>query len=81
MHYYIIRYLVTVLAVPAALASPFPNANAYDTALLSRRDTSANNNLTVDLGYAVYQGVNNATQGLNSWKGYANHVVTPGQYG
>jgi len=25
--------------------------------------------LQVDLGYAIYQGYNNATQGLNIWKG------------
>jgi len=27
--------------------------------------------LTVDLGYGLYQGYNNATSGLNIWKGYA----------
>ena len=26
--------------------------------------------LVVDLEYAVYQGVQNATTGLNTWKGY-----------
>jgi hypothetical protein len=32
-------------------------------------DTSGHRNLTVDLGYAVYQGVLNTTIGLASWKG------------
>jgi hypothetical protein len=32
-------------------------------------DNSGYRNLTVDLGYAVYQGVLNTTTGLASWKG------------
>ncbi|MCJ1308449.1 hypothetical protein MMC25_002102 [Agyrium rufum] len=31
--------------------------------------STSNDNLTVDLGYAVYQGVANSSTGLNTWKG------------
>ena len=34
-------------------------------------DTSTSSpSLVVDLGYAVYEGVRNETQGLDSWRGY-----------
>lgn len=42
---------------------------AFAAPLLNAQD------LAVDLGYGVYQGVHNFTTQLNVWKGYANRVA------
>jgi len=44
--------------------NPLPFA-AFDT----RQVTTESSGLQVDLGYAVYEGYNNATTGLNVWRG------------
>jgi hypothetical protein len=62
--------LVAVAAAIAVVASPFSPSNSFTRTLGKRVDPST---LTVDLGYAVYQGVSNSTLGINSWKG---QVVT-----
>ena len=36
--------------------------------------------LTVDLGYASYQGTHNTTTGLNVWKGYVGNCNVPSHY-
>lgn len=37
--------------------------------LLEKRQTAGSSSLQVDLGYEVYEGVANASTGLNTWKG------------
>ena len=52
-------------------ASPF-NVRPFESLLDKRQliqNTSANGPI-VDLGYERYQGVANASTGLNTWKGY-----------
>ena len=48
----------------------FTLAGPFDAALRSRQSTGgSSSNLTVDLGYEIYQGYLNSTSGLNIWKG------------
>ncbi len=54
----------TVLAAPQYNA-PKPFASASQKRNLIYSPT----NLTVDLGYEIYQGVANTTTKLNTWKG------------
>lgn len=68
-----IQALATVLAaaalaVPPASAIPYKNGRAYD-AVKQKRELPGRNGLTVDLGYEVYEGFNNASTGINSWLG------------
>lgn len=65
-----IRLLQLCAAAAAAIATPavLPPVGPF-TEVLGRRQSTGSNNLTIDLGYAIYQGANNATSGINSWKG------------
>lgn len=54
----------------AVVASPYPIGKPFN-AIWSKRQSSNNSPLTVDLGYEVYEGVSNATTKLNTFKGYA----------
>ena len=48
------------------------NDRAFEDALRKRQDpgnSAAKDSLVVDLGYEVYQGVSNASTGLNNWIG------------
>lgn len=62
---------VAVLNVAAvALASAIPkDALPFEAVKREINTTVVNNNLRVDLGYEVYEGVFNATTGINAWKG------------
>ena len=66
--------LSTVLLASCTFASlasavPYKNSRAFEYVKRQAASSTASNNLQVDLGYAIYQGYNNATQGLNIWKG------------
>ncbi|KAK5054402.1 hypothetical protein LTR84_001292 [Exophiala bonariae] len=54
--------LVGGFARPSYNALPF---SAFDASQVTAGDTS----LQVDLGYSIYEGYNNATTGLNVWRG------------
>ncbi|KIW70149.1 hypothetical protein PV04_02449 [Phialophora macrospora] len=62
--------LAVVCLLARGLAHPQYNPQPYPVAL-GRRQVSGGSSspLQVDLGYEVYQGYNNATTGLNLWKG------------
>lgn len=55
-------FLLRCSARPSYDSLPF---SAFD----ARRVTTDDVGLQVDLGYAVYEGYNNATTGLNVWRG------------
>lgn len=64
-------YVLLLTLLSFASASPF-NARPFESFSHKRQlieNTSANE-LIVDLGYERYQGVANASTGLNTWKGY-----------
>lgn len=72
--FYSVRLLLFCTAVAAAVsASPYSNPRPFD-AVLSRRQNvvNATSSLTVDLGYEVYQGVDNTSTGLRTFKGYCS---------
>lgn len=60
--------LITLASFQLAFASPF-NPRSFDEILKKRQATSSNSSLQVDLGYSIYEGVNNATTGINVWRG------------
>lgn len=67
------QLLLASIATLAAVVSPSPtyNARPFDN-VLSRRQSSSNSSTAapvVDLGYERYQGVANASTGLNTFKG------------
>lgn len=46
------------------------NARPYANALRARQaGQNSSSSLQVDLGYGIYEGVQNSTSGLNIWKG------------
>lgn len=53
----------------AAAAPSAYDARPFESVLQKRQSTSLGQTL-VDLGYSTYQGVQNATTGLTTWKGY-----------
>ena len=59
-----------LLFAQAGLALPPHGFKAYDAALKARQAGSNATSLQVDLGYEIYDGVKNASTGLNVWKGY-----------
>lgn len=63
------------LLAEAVTAVPSYNPRAFDAALKARQSTE--DPLTVDLGYEIYKGINNASQGLNKFLGYAC-LLNPG---
>lgn len=58
-----------LLLLGALAAPPSYRARPFDHALRQRDDTPSTDNLQVDLGYEIYQGVNNAQTGLDEWLG------------
>ena len=64
---------IIVLWAAVACTSPSFNPKAFDTFLserqLSNGSLASAGNLTVDLGYEIYQGVPNKTTGLNDYWG------------
>lgn len=58
----IVVFLLGCSARPSYNSLPF---SAFDT----RQVTAGGAGLQVDLGYAVYEGYNNVTTGLNVWRG------------
>jgi len=50
-------------------AVPYKSFRAFEPTRRQAVSSTASDDLQVDLGYAIYQGYNNATQGLNIWKG------------
>lgn len=60
--------LVLVFA-QTCLAIPTHSLQAYDAALQARQSSNSSASLQVDLGYSIYEGVANASTGLNIWKG------------
>lgn len=76
--FYSVRLLVFCTAVAAAVgASPYSSPRPFD-AVLSRRQNAVNatSSLTVDLGYEVYQGVDNPSTGLHTFKGYGFSITS-----
>ena len=63
--------LAGTCATLAAIASAAPFSSEPFDSTLSRRQNQdvSSDNLTVDLGYEVYQGYFDSSVGLNSWKG------------
>ena len=64
-----------VLTVCAAVISSVSATNVYrarslKSVLSERQSSGPSQNLVIDLGYERYQGVSNATTGLNDWFGY-----------
>ena len=59
------------LAAIASAATPSYNSKAFDHLLSERQSTvdQPSSNLVVDLGYARYMGVADASAGLHTWKG------------
>lgn len=55
----IVVVALCLLGRQSALAAPIFNAQ----------------DLAIDLGYEIYQGVHNFTAQLNVWKGYVNHPL------
>lgn len=45
------------------------NPRPFNEVLKKRQATSSNSSLQIDLGYSIYEGVNNATAGINTWRG------------
>ncbi|KAI9759113.1 MAG: hypothetical protein M4579_002560 [Chaenotheca gracillima] len=63
----------------AVVAGPAPiHGNPYGSAL-NRRQSDGGSNLTVDLGYEVYEGTYNSTTGLNSFLGVRYAAPPTGQ--
>jgi len=66
-------FLVTQCSLYFALTSAVPYTNFRGFETVKRQAvslaSSSSDPLTVDLGYSVYQGYNNATLDLNIWKG------------
>jgi hypothetical protein len=60
--------LLTLALSLSSVASAFPRSQPFKHALHARQDVG-NDNLTVDLGYGVYQGYANSSTGINTWKG------------
>ena len=68
------RFSLQIFVLGAAFvelvaATPLLNPKPFD-ALLSKRQSTSTSGVIVDLGYEIYQGVANASTGLNTWKGY-----------
>jgi hypothetical protein len=62
---------VYLLAAAGANASAVLPSKPFAEALSKRWGTGGStNNLTVDLGYEIYVGTNNATTGINTFKGF-----------
>lgn len=62
--------LALMLIFSKALAWPSPpNWELFGGSPHPRRQSEIGNNLTVDLGYEVYEGVYNESTGLNTWFG------------
>ncbi|KAL6720083.1 hypothetical protein ACLMJK_002004 [Lecanora helva] len=55
--------------VATAATTPTYNSKAFDGLLRKRQSSGNSSSLVVDLGYEQYQGVANASTGLNTWKG------------
>lgn len=63
----LLQLLVLVLTL-SSVTSAIPRSQPFKNALRARQD-AGNTNLTVDLGYGVYQGYANSSTGINTWKG------------
>ena len=72
MYTHIVSALL-VTGLGSALAAPSLSAHSKPFEHLKGQasNTSAAD-LQVDLGYSVYQGVSNASIGINYWKGYVS---------
>ena len=69
MAVHIAALFAKVLVVAAAVsASTLPRLHPYRQ-FQDKGQVPSGSQLLVDLGYEIYEGVANATTGLNSWKG------------
>lgn len=63
--------VLNLAAAVAALVLPgitaLPHARPFDA--VKRQSNGSSNSLQVDLGYDIYEGVANASTGLNTFKG------------
>ena len=60
---------VCIYLAASASAAPF-SSGLLDSAFGKRQSPGLSpSNVTVDLGYEVYQGYYDSSSGLNSWKG------------
>lgn len=64
-------FVFVATLITSCLAWSQYNPRPYPAVLWARQARTGSNesSLQVDLGYQVYQGYNNATSGLNIWKG------------
>ena len=70
MHHLASLLALLLTVAPEAFSSALPRADPFKQ-VRSKRQSTGSNDLSVDLGYEIYQGVSNASTGLNTWKGYA----------
>lgn len=60
---------LAIFFTQACLAVPSHSFGLYNAALQARQASNTSASLQVDLGYSIYEGVANASTGLNVWKG------------
>ena len=68
--------IASALTLSGAVAA-LPQSQPFREVLRKRQSTTSNA-LEVDLGYEVYQGSNNASTGINSWRGYGFSAILNG---
>ncbi len=61
---------IIVCFVTSSFANPQYNRQPYPALKLRQASSGNSSSLQLDLGYAIYEGYNNGTTGLNLWKGY-----------
>lgn len=65
--------LTLVVVALLSLAEAFvPRSRPY--ASVANQKRAVVNSSLVDLGYAIYQGVGNSTNGINTWFGLVDHA-------
>lgn len=64
----VLTCLVAASVFPVTDAIPYQNSRAFES-LSKRQNGNASSSLQVDLGYEIYEGMSNASTGLNTWKG------------
>ncbi|MCJ1373276.1 hypothetical protein MMC20_004504 [Loxospora ochrophaea] len=66
----LVHFAVTwILLLATVLARPYGETRVPDLQLTKRQTPGDSSSVTVDLGYEVYQGISNASNGLNSFLG------------
>ena len=69
----LVHFAVTwILLLATVLARPYGETRVPDLQLTKRQTPGDSSSVTVDLGYEVYQGISNASNGLNSFLGFVS---------